>query len=157
MNFNTINRFAWIFYDGQRDNDVTYIFVASTPIPRLAGASDILYIGKTEQPISKRFKQETSTKNSPKNTQQTNIRMTHIFSKIGLSGCKLFYIPELYFKLYGREIDEFIEKLKIWDKQFYLKHLKGQEGATIIVPAEKYLLANYADEHLEVPPLNNRM
>jgi hypothetical protein len=157
MNFEDTGQFPWIMFDGQSDQNVSYIFVASTPITRLAGVSDILYVGKTEQPISKRYKQETNTKNSPKNTQQTNIRMTHIFSKIGLGTCKCFYVQDLDMVLDSTTAEIFIENLKTWDKQFYLKNVQEQGAGSITIPVEKYLLVNYAAEHLELPPLNNRM
>lgn len=83
--------------------------------------------------------------------------MTHIFSRIGLSECKCFYVTDLDIVLDSTRAEEFIEKLKTWDKQYYLKNVQEQGVETITIPVEKYLLVNYASEHLELPPLNNRM
>lgn len=110
---------------------------------------------------SNRYRNDTNRKPAlkthQKNTQQTNIRMTHIFSRIGLSECKCFYVTDLDIVLDSTRAEEFIEKLKTWDKQYYLRNVQEQGVETITIPVEKYLLVNYASEHLELPPLNNRM
>jgi hypothetical protein len=47
--------------------------------------------------------------------------------------------------------------LRTWDKKGFLS-LSERPNADQIEPSlEKYLLVCYAVEHLEVPPLNNRM
>lgn len=139
------------------DSDVTYVFVGRSAVPRMVGDSDILYIGKTEQAIKVRFEQETRTSNSPRNTQQTNIRLTHILGKIGVNNYQCFYVKELVMKLSGTKKTEFLEKIQTWDKQFFLKLKESNSGGSLEVPIEKYLLVTYTHEHLELPPLNNRM
>lgn len=139
------------------DSGVTYIFLGSEEVPRLKGASDILYIGKTEQAIKVRFEQETRTKNSPKNTQQTNIRMTHILGQLGAESYRCLYVKKLTVTLSEAEQKAFLEKLRTWDKQFFLKLTNQRLGEILEIPVEKYLLVQYADEHLELPPLNNRL
>lgn len=82
MNFNELkSRISFINYNSQNDSNVTYCFVYKESISRLKGKSDILYIGKTEQPIKKRYFQETNTQFSEKNSQKTNIRTTYIYKK----------------------------------------------------------------------------
>ena len=158
MNFSEFKKqFDWVPFDGQMDSGVTYVFVSDTEIPRMVGASDILYIGKTDQSIKVRFEQETRTKNSPRNTQQTNIRMTHILGKLGTDHYRCFYTKNLEMRLPDLEQEEFIEKLKVWDKQFFLKLTDAHAGGNMTVPIEKYLLVGYTHEHLELPPLNNRL
>lgn len=44
--------------------------------------------------------------------------------------------------------------LVIWDKQYYLR-VAGQNPAQTSL--EKRLIVTYAIDHLETPPLNNRM
>lgn len=139
------------------DRDVTYVFVGKAEIPRLVGTSDILYVGKTEQPVKVRFDQETSTNNSPRNTQQTNIRMTHVLEAIGPENYRCYYSRGLEMEVSGVEQERFLDKLRTWDKQFYLKLTDKNFGEPLKVPVEKYLLVQYASEHLELPPLNNRL
>ena len=158
MDFAKFQRqFDWVPYDGQMDSGVTYIFVSDNEIPRMEGASDILYIGKTEQAIRVRFEQETRTKNSLRNTQQTNIRMTHILGKLGADKYRCFYTNSLEMELPESKQAEFLEKLMVWDKQFFLKLTDDHVGGGLTVPIEKYLLVGYTHEHLELPPLNNRL
>lgn len=158
MNYQQLNdKFEWVLHEGQMDSGVTYVYVAKKPITRLVGSSDILYAGKTEQAMRVRYEQETKTKNSPRNTQQTNIRMTHILDKFGDKNYKCFFVKKLELKLSGTPMSAFLDKLKTWDKQFWLKLTDANVGGTLEVPIEKFLLVYYADEHLELPPLNNRM
>ena len=158
MNFKSLDDFNWISFNQQNDCNVTYVFVSETAIARLSGKSDILYIGKTEQPISKRYNQETNTNNTPKNTQLTNIRLTHIFSTIGLNNYKCYYFPALKYSLKDAEKERFISSLKIWNKSYYLNEIVQcvHQNKDITVELEKYLLVNYAHEHLELPPLNGK-
>ena len=158
MNFASLQRdFKWLSFDNQMDSDVTYVFVGQSKVPRMIGVSDILYIGKTEQAIKIRFEQETRASNSPKNTQQTNIRMTYILDKIGTNDYQCFYVRKLVMKMSGAKTTDFLEKIKTWDKQFFLKLMDSHSGGSLDVPIEKYLLVTYTHEHLELPPLNNRM
>jgi len=158
MNFATLrDRFDWVPFSGQMDSDVTYAFVLNRPIARLIGESDLLYIGKTEQAIRVRYEQETRTKNSPKNTQQTNIRTTFVFDKIGLENVGCCYVKALTTVLSGGVCDEFLEGLRTWDKKSFLALSVHPRSPGLEVSLEKYLLVQYASEHLEVPPLNNRM
>ena len=147
-------QFDWIEYDGQMDSDVTYFFAAQEPVGRLRGRSDILYIGMTERAIRVRYEEETRTVNSPKNRQNTSIRTTHVYRALCLDSPTCYYTKTLNVELNGTEKARFLNKLMNWDKRFFLKQ---DELATLLVPLEKYLLVQYADEHLEVPPLNNSM
>lgn len=158
MNFADIrDRFEWVAFSGQMDSDVTYAFVLNRPVARLVGESDILYIGKTEQAIRVRYEQETKTKNSPRNTQQTNIRTSFVFAEIGLENVKCFYVKALTVDLSGIDCDTFLERLKTWDKKVFLALSERPRSPSLAVSMEKYLLVRYTSEHLEVPPLNNRM
>jgi len=158
MNFETIRKeHDWILFLSQTDRNVTYLFVLNRTIGRLSGTSDILYIGKTEQPISKRYEQETMTNNTLGNTQQTNIRTTHVFQQLGVTNVKCYYTRTLNHTLSGDGRMRFLGECRTWDKKFYLQLEKQQNGQTLEVPLEKYLLVRYAGEHLEVPPMNNRM
>ena len=158
MNLATLrDQFDWVPFSGQMDSDVTYAFVLNRPVPRLIGESDILYVGKTEQAIRVRYEQETRTKNSPKNTQQTNIRTTFVFDKIGLENVECYYVKALTTVLSGGVCDKFLEGLRTWDKKSFLALSENPRSPGLEVSLEKYLLVQYASEHLEVPPLNNRM
>lgn len=158
MNFTDIqDRFEWVSYSGQMDSDVTYAFVMNRPVARLVGESDILYIGKTEQAIRVRYEQETRTKNSPRNTQQTNIRTSFVFEKLGLENVKCFYVKGLTVDLSGIDCDTFLEGLQTWDKKAFLALSERPVPPSLAVSLEKYLLVLYTSAHLEVPPLNNRM
>lgn len=150
MNFDDLNDFGWKKYNGQSDKNATYVFVSNGKIQRLKGKSDILYFGKTKQYIKNRYKQETSTKNTDGNTQQTNIRTTHVFSQIGLKNFTCYYVKQMEVNLSEQEMEMFLPKLKIWSKGCYLKVKNNDE----IISLEKYLLVNYTNKHLEVPPLN---
>lgn len=150
------NDFQWVKYTDQIDSNVTYIYVLNDTVSRLRGDSDILYIGKTTQQIIDRFKQETSTRNTHKNTQNTNIRTTFIFEAFGLQNVSLYYVRSLSSTLNEAKSHSFLEALKIWDKKSYT-HLADARGRALEVSLEKYLLVRYASDHLEVPPLNNRM
>ena len=126
MNFRDVrDEFEWIPYDGQSDSNVTYLWVRDLPITRLVGESDILYIGKTEQgktdpTIRSRFVAETNTNNSRKNTQQTNIRATHIFKRLGLENCKLYFTKQLKTDLLEPEKTDLLEKIRTWHKTLYV-------------------------------------
>ena len=158
MNYSDINdRFQWHTYAGQMDSDVTYMFVLNQPVGRLAGSSDILYIGKTEQSIRARYEQETKTKNSPGNTQQTNIRTTFVFGKIGLDRVRCYYVKNLTFSPSDTERETFMDTLRTWDKKSFIALSERARLPALEVSLEKYLLVRYASEHFEVPPMNNRM
>jgi hypothetical protein len=158
MNFESIkNLFKWAEYKGQEDKNVTYIFVANKKIERLRGSSNILYIGRTKQSIAVRYRQETSTHNSERNTQNTNIRMTHIFEKLGLRNCKCYFVKSLNWKLSGNKKEDFLIKLETWDKRFFLQIKDSGKKGEIEIPIEKYLLVRYADDHCELSPMNNRL
>ena len=156
MNFRDLQTESdWIPFSEQMDRNVTYVWVKNSSIRRLSGESDILYIGKTEQAVRSRFVQETRTNNTPNNSQLTNIRMTHVFRKIGLENSECFFIRKLDKNLAEDEKRDFLERLRTWDKGFYLKIAKANPTQQITIPFEKYLLVMYADDHLEVPPMNN--
>jgi hypothetical protein len=158
MNYETIREnHDWIEFSTQIDKNVTYVFVFNRAVASLSGASDILYIGKTEQTIAKRYEQETSTNNTSRNTQQTNIRMTHVFQRLGLQNVKCYYTRTLSHSLSGEEMTKFLRECRTWDKKFCIQLEEQTTEASLEVPLEKYLLVCYAAEHLEVPPMNNRM
>lgn len=158
MNFaDAQKQFEWVRYSGQMDSNVTYALVLDKPVARLDGESDILYIGRTEQSIRARYEQETKTKNSPKNTQQTNIRTSFLLNKLGLSRVQCFYVKALTTDLSGVECETFLERLRTWDKKAFLDLIEQPRLPSLKVSLEKYLLVSYAALHLEVPPLNNRM
>ena len=146
-------RFTCHQYDGQHDTGLTYFFVSTSSIHRLRGESDILYIGKTKASIRNRYLAETATKNTLGCDQNTNIRTTHVYSIICPKGPRCFYIKEMFLTIEGDDKNLFFEKLKIWDKRYFNELHK--DDARVILPLEKYLLVMFADEHLEVPPLNN--
>ena len=150
-----INKFRWLKYDEQIDKSVTYIFVSQKRICRLKGYSDILYIGKTKQSIKKRYKQEIVSINTNGNSQSTNLRITHILSEYGLNNCCCYFTKTLSTRLTQNERTNFLSKLKIWDKRFYLNNYNNIVNRNVI-PLEKYLLILYSHEHLELPPMNNR-
>lgn len=157
MNFSDLSRlFQFEEFCNQETENVTYVINYAKEIKRLNGSSDILYIGRTEQSIKKRFHQETSTRNSRWNTQQTNIRTTYIYSKIGLENISCFFCNGLSINLNDECQKSFLEKCMYWDKKYYLQRIE-QPDAGLNISLEKYLLVTYSDEHLEVPPLNNRM
>lgn len=134
--------------------NVTYLIVLNRAVMRLQDQSDILYIGETRQPISKRYQQETSTNNTNKNTQATNIRLTHILAKLDKINVALYFTNTMTQNI--AQTDLVYTELQSWDKNYYYKNnISGQNPATISL--EKYLLVSYAVDHLEVPPLNNRM
>jgi len=153
----SFSRFQWHKFSGQEDASVTYIYLVTPPVSRLQGQSSILYIGKTEQAISKRFIQATRTKNTPGNSQATNIRSSHISQLLFDRGDKieLYFTHGLLFELSGKEANDFEHILQIWNKSHYLKFFKPDSNGNVDVSIEKYLLVEYSNIHLEVPPLNN--
>lgn len=150
-------RFEWIAYSGQMESDVTYAYTLNRSVPRLRGESDILYIGKTSQAIRIRFEQETRTKNSAGNTQQTNIRTTHILGQLGLENVQLYYVRSLTAELTDSERKTLMKELETWDKQSFITASAQPDAQQLRPSLEKFLLVSYAVDHLEVPPLNNRM
>lgn len=155
MNFNSIpGHFQWIRFSNQTDTNVTYIYVTDRRINRLIGSSDILYVGKTKQPIKKRYKQQINANNTPGNTQSTNIRLTHIFGSINLRNCTCYYTRQMTYALPSSQQNQFLNKLQTWDKRYYRKATQTP-NAPVNISLEKYLLVQYADDHLELPPLNN--
>ncbi|MCX5992412.1 MAG: hypothetical protein NTZ04_08855 [Chloroflexi bacterium] len=158
MNFETVRKeHDWIEFLTQADTNVTYMFVFNRMITRLRGASDILYIGKTHQSIGRRYEQETSVNNTAGNTQQTNIRMTHVFKELGIANVKCYYTRTLRHTLSADDRTRWLGYCRTWDKKFCLQLEKQQKGQTLEIPLEKYLLVCYAADNLEVPPMNNRM
>ena len=154
MNFEDIAKWAqWVKYSGQPDKAVTYVYIASQPVTRLRGESDILYIGETDNAISTRYQQETETNNTGKNTQNTNIRTTHVFHQIRQAGISVtcYFMKHKHTNLCSENASSFARELQTWDKQTYIK-MRDYSNPTI----EKYLLVTYSDDHLELPPLNNR-
>lgn len=153
MNFNDIeNQFQWTLYAGQNTGNVTYVFVLNQQIARLSGASDIIYVGKTTQPISRRYIQETNTNNTIGNTQQTNIRLTHIFGLLDLANVTCYFTTTM--EVIVPRNDPFLQHLAIWDKRYFLNVVNANPVA---VSLEKKLIVTYAVDHREAPPLNNRM
>jgi len=156
MNFNSIpGSFNWVHFNNQTVRDVTYIYVMNENISRIKGSSNILYVGKTKQPINKRYKQQTNANNTPRNTQSTNIRLTHIFGSIGLSNCECYYTCQMNYMLPQPVQNGFLKELETWDKNHYLKVKPQTPNARVNISLEKYILVNYAVDHLELPPLNN--
>lgn len=156
MNFRELERrFDWIRYASQQDKGVTYVFVATKPIPRLRGESDILYIGQTDNTVQARYRQETETNNTPKNTQMTNIRLTYAFRQLRRMdiAATCYFVKGKYVNppLSAVGANTFAKRLMTWDKRSYLKTSDFANPSI-----EKYLLVNYAETHLELPPLNNR-
>jgi len=153
----SFQRFQWHRYTEQDDASVTYIYTVAPPVSRLNGRSSVLYIGKTEQPISKRFAQETRTNNTPGNSQATNIRTSHISQLLLDRGDKisLYYTRSLSFDLLGREAEEFGRNLQTWNKSHFQRFFKPDSRGKVTVSIEKYLLVEYAKNYWEVPPLNN--
>ena len=76
---------------------------------------------------------------------------------LGAESYRCLYVKKLSLTLSEVEQKAFLEKLWTWDKQFYLKLTDQNLDANLEIPVEKYLLVQYADEHLELPPLNNRL
>jgi hypothetical protein len=153
MNFNNIqNQYHWVKFAGQNTTNVTYVFVLNQPVQRLYGASDILYIGETRQPISRRYAQETRTSNTPGNTQQTNIRLTHIFGLLNLVNVTCYFTDTMHCTVAHK--DPFLKQLSTWDKKYYLGVANANPAQ---VSLEKKLIVSYAVDHREAPPLNNRM
>ena len=101
----SFQRFQWHRYSGQNDASETYIYLISPPVNRLQEQSSVLYIGKNEQPISKRFGQEMRTRNTPGNSQAPNIRMSFISQLLLGRGDKidLYFTYGLSFFLSGKE------------------------------------------------------
>ena len=152
MHFDDIkSQYTWARFSGQNTANVTYIFVSKTNVARLRGSSDILYIGKTDRSIGSRFSEETNTNNTTGNTQLTNIRLTYIIRQLGISNVECYFTAQLN---QATTDCEFVERLRTWDKK---KYLLLKRGALEQLSVEKYLLVNYAHDHLEVPPLNNRI
>jgi hypothetical protein len=154
VNFQAIhNQFPWVQFTGQSIANVTYVYVLNRHVPRLFGESDILYIGKTRQTMSRRFRQETTFSNTPGNTQHTNIRLTHIFGHLNLANVICYFTAQTDCSL--QIADPFIKHLQVWDKRCYRRCVTS--GNPVVISLEKRLLVTYAVDHDEVPPLNNRM
>ena len=102
---------------------MTYVFVASRPIPRLRGESDILYIGETDNRINTRYRQEAETNNTGKNTQNTNIRTTHVFRQIYQAGISVtcYFMKHKVVRLQPETTKSFAPKLQTWDKRTYME------------------------------------
>jgi hypothetical protein len=153
----SFRQFTWHKYVNQKDESVTYIYLIKPPIYRLRGQSSVLYIGKTEQPICKRYKQEMYTKNTLVNSQATNIRMSHV-SQLLLNRndkIEMFFTHNISFLLFGEKAKEFGNILQFWNKSHYQKFFIVDDNGNAEVSIEKYLITEYAKDHWEVPPLNN--
>ena len=150
-------RFHWTSFDEQGTSEVTYVFVAPNSRARLKGKSDILYIGHTDSPIKNRYKAHTRTNPTPKSTQSTNIRMTYVLNRIkeelGFEPT-VHFCPDECWALPKGEVDGFSSLLQLWSKWAHATHLEAKNLNSPTL--ESYLLVKYADEHLELPPLNNR-
>ena len=62
-----------------------------------------------------------------------------------------FFTKDKSLPLSSEMAQGFAQERKTWDKTAYNK-----AGDYSMPTIEKYLLVTYADEHLELPPLNNR-
>jgi len=154
MDFQAIhNQYQWVQYTGQSIANVTYVYVLNRHVPRLFGKSDILYIGKTRQAMSRRFKQETTVNNTLGNTQHTNIRLTHLFGHLNLANVNCYFTTQTDCPL--QNADPFLQHLQVWDKRCY-RHCVTS-GNPVSISLEKRLLVTYAVDHGEVAPLNNRI
>lgn len=151
-------RFRWERFSGQSTRDVTYFYAVTPEVARLRGKSSVLYIGQTENGIDVRYRQETATRNTPGNSQATNIRTTHVISTLRVGGAEieLFFTAGLSMDLAGVDARSYGELLETWNKNHFLKEFEPRPDGSIDVQIEKFLLAHYAAQHLEVPPLNNR-
>ncbi|MEI8139899.1 MAG: hypothetical protein WCI03_08535 [bacterium] len=154
MDFKTIqNQRQWAQYDGQSIANVTYVYVLNRQVSRLFGSSDILYIGKTLQTMSRRFRQETTVNNTLGNTQHTNIRLTHLFGHLNLANVICYFTAQTDCPF--QNADPILQHLQVWDKRCYRRCVTS--GNPVVISLEKRLLVTYAVDHGEVPPLNNRM
>lgn len=154
MNFDSVkHELSWKEYSKQDEAGVTYVYVSPVPLARLKGESDILYIGYTDRSVRFRYREETETNNTGKNTQSTNIRTTHIFRQLKRMGLEatFYFVKGKNLQLGESEAAEFANLLQTWDKRAYTEFSDFREPSL-----EKYLLVRYASEHLELPPLNNR-
>ena len=155
---NCFNQFQWIKFSGQTERNVTYFYAVSPPARRLRGDSSVLYIGRTENQINIRYKQETETNNTPGNSQATNIRTTHVIRSLRAheDEVALFFTTGIKVKSLKHQVQAYGQLLQEWNKSHYLKEFKLNLDGTLDVEIEKFLLVHYTKEHLEVPPLNNR-
>lgn len=141
MNFRDID-VGWKDFSGQDDEGVTYIYVSRRPVSRLKGSSDILYVGQTTGSISRRIQAQTTT--SPRRGGgDTNSRLSYILSQLG--GWRCFYVDGYLWPMSPADRQRFNRVRNVFTSQ--------KKGARLTF--EKYLLVLYADEHLELPPLNN--
>ena len=111
------------------------------------------YIGETNNSIRTRYSQETETGNTGWNTQNTNIRTTHVFRELRQSGAAVacYFVKGQKVRLHSEFSETFARKLQTWDKRTFVQMHDYSR-----VHLEKFLLGTYADEHLELPPLNHR-
>ena len=149
-------RFDWCKFASQKTSSVTYIYLVTPAVKRLRGQSSVLYIGKTKGPIDKRYRQETKTKNTLRNSQATNIRLSFVIPALIQCNNRIdvFFTHGLTLSLAGCEVERFGEILQVWNKRHFLDHYKVNNGI-VELPIEKFLSVHYAEAHLEVPPLNN--
>ena len=159
MNFEDISSaYEWEFLSGQDYNNVTYVVVASKHIPRLWGESNILYVGFTKGAIRNRYKQQTTTRPRPRSSQNTNTRNTHVLKRLegmGITHCVYFVQESLVTLEHGKRA-EFDSLLESWVISVYNADKDRGYEANPPPSLERYLLVKYANEHLELPPLNNR-
>jgi hypothetical protein len=150
--------FRWQAFAGQSIRDVTCFYAITPPAGRLRGRSSVLYIGQTTNAIDARYRQETETNNTLGNTQATNIRTSHVFRAIRARGdrIELYFTEGISFRLPKERVDQYGQLLEIWNKNHYVKHFKPNPDGSLDLEIERFLLSHCADEHLEVPPPNNR-
>ena len=150
--------FRWHPFTGQRTRNVTYFYAVTPAVRRLRGESSVLYVGQTENEIAARYKQETETNNTPGNTQATNIRTSYVMRQLRAHGdhIDMFFTESISFVLPKEHVVSYGRLLETWNKNNFVKQFKPRPDGTLSCEIEKFLIANYADEHLEVPPLNNR-
>ena len=113
---NLENEFRELFNsDEAKVKNVVYFFMSEIPVPRVLGESNILYIGKTEQTIRRRYLQH-----SDKLANNRSGRFyKHIINNYG--GLKMGYIEtdtpketeKKYFDQYCEEYLEFPPKSKV--------------------------------------------
>ena len=94
--------------EARKIKSIVYFFLAEKPVARMKGESRILYIGKTDQTIHKRWSANASKLNSPKNA---------LFYKYVLANYGAISVGYL-------EVDNPRESEKKIFKEFYNNHLE---------------------------------
>jgi len=153
----SFNRFRWQRFSGQNSHFVTYIYLVKPSVCRLRGESSVLYVGKTKDSIAERYKKETQTRNTPGNSQATNLRLSHLIPLLRGRGdeIELYFTDGLSFPLPPAEAADFGKMLETWNKSHFRSKFKQDVNSIFQVEIETFLLIHYAAAHWEVPPLNN--